>query len=148
MSDERFDKEQTCLCLSFPHACPVHSRVTNNQSAIDVLRELVRLKELHDYIEAIAFDTMDEYRAAVQEYNREKPKAWGAARDVLAGLSSSSSQGPTQYQYGFATAKRIYTRWQEKHGNQPIPDSWYEEAKRAEADLFSATAQPTKTEGT
>ena len=49
----------------------------------EILRELVRLKDLHDRIECIAFETMDEYRAAVTEYNQKKPAAWAAARKSL-----------------------------------------------------------------
>lgn len=56
--------------------------------AINALRELVRLKDIHDRIEAIAFETMPEYRAAVQEYNANKPKAWGAARECTEALRS------------------------------------------------------------
>lgn len=58
-------------------------RCVQPEGASNALRELVRLKDIHDHIEAVAFETMDEYRAAVQEYNKCKPKAWAAARIAI-----------------------------------------------------------------
>lgn len=54
----------------------------------EALRELVRLKDLHDAIEAHDFATWDGYRAAVEHYRMFKPKAWEAAHSILARIDA------------------------------------------------------------
>lgn len=77
-----------------------HERIRSaGLSAQDVLRELVELKDLHDSIERSAPPTGD----AVAEYQRRKPKAWDAARAVLAGLTPSHG-GAVQSAAAAATA--------------------------------------------
>lgn len=65
----------------------LNERSTNNQSALDVLRELVRLKDIKDQLDdndaGVRPMRADVWAAMTGDYQENKPKAWQAARDVL-----------------------------------------------------------------
>src|SRR5690348_3962151 len=53
------------------------------------LRELVECKDLKDRLDGWEAGSTQEMGAMLEEYCNRKPKAWDAARAVLAGASSS-----------------------------------------------------------
>ena len=85
--------EDCHLIAAMKNALPELLKAARSEAvATAALRELVRLKDLHDHIEGIAFETMDEYRAAVVEYNAKKPRAWGAAREAIESSPSTPKE--------------------------------------------------------